>query len=199
MAEQAERERHSSCCKTRVSPQAKTEQFEWDEVRRNGIRCRGVEWPRQSRRREPELNIEEKLRKSFFAAVGLRGKCRRPEPTRNLCPDTPLRYFLASLHRWSNCQRQPIMGSDSHDEQAHWASVARTYDGYMRYHVRAPRPARKRRADVQLSANHARRMSFLSLRKEDKALLDEIGFREKLDAVDEGIRRSALQVYLLDE
>ena len=42
-------------------------------------------------------------------------------------------------------------------------------------------------------------MSFLSLRKEDKALLDEIGFREKLDAVDEGIRRSALQLCLLDE
>lgn len=46
--------------------------------------------------------------------------------------------------------------------------------------------------DVQLSANHSRRMSFLSLPKDQKAIYDTIGYREKLDAVDEGIRRYGL-------
>jgi carnosine N-methyltransferase len=32
-------------------------------------------------------------------------------------------------------------------------------------------------------------MAFLSLPKESKALYEELGYREKLDAVDEGIRR----------
>jgi len=44
-------------------------------------------------------------------------------------------------------------------------------------------------ADGQLSANHARRMAFLSLDKGDKELYEEIGFKDKLEAVDEGIRR----------
>lgn len=41
----------------------------------------------------------------------------------------------------------------------------------------------------QLSANHVRRMAFLSLLTEQQELYDSIGYREKLDAVDEGIRR----------
>ncbi|WWC92095.1 uncharacterized protein L201_007049 [Kwoniella dendrophila CBS 6074] len=66
--------------------------------------------------------------------------------------------------------------SNSVEEREHWRSVIRAFDGYMRYH---------------LSANHARRMSFLSLPKESKEMYDGIGYREKLDAVDEGIRRNA--------
>nr|XP_019007992.1 uncharacterized protein I206_07160 [Kwoniella pini CBS 10737]OCF46773.1 hypothetical protein I206_07160 [Kwoniella pini CBS 10737] len=66
--------------------------------------------------------------------------------------------------------------SDSFEEREHWRSVIKAFDGYMRYH---------------LSANHARRMSFLSLPKESKELYDSIGYREKLDAVDEGIRRNS--------
>nr|XP_019051309.1 hypothetical protein I302_01758 [Kwoniella bestiolae CBS 10118]OCF30239.1 hypothetical protein I302_01758 [Kwoniella bestiolae CBS 10118] len=66
--------------------------------------------------------------------------------------------------------------SDPNEERDHWRSVIRAFDGYMRYH---------------LSANHARRMNFLSLDKESKAMFDGIGYREKLDAVDEGIRRNA--------
>nr|XP_018259967.1 uncharacterized protein I303_08039 [Kwoniella dejecticola CBS 10117]OBR82125.1 hypothetical protein I303_08039 [Kwoniella dejecticola CBS 10117] len=66
--------------------------------------------------------------------------------------------------------------SDSPEEREHWRSVIRAFDGYMRYH---------------LSANHARRMSFLSLPKDSKELYGAIGYREKLDAVDEGIRRNA--------
>ena len=41
----------------------------------------------------------------------------------------------------------------------------------------------------QLSANHARRMAFLQLPKESKLMLEALGYREKLEAVDEGIRR----------
>jgi carnosine N-methyltransferase len=32
-------------------------------------------------------------------------------------------------------------------------------------------------------------MAFLSLDKEDKEMYEEIGFKDKLEAVDEGIRR----------
>ncbi|RSH82127.1 hypothetical protein EHS25_006060 [Saitozyma podzolica] len=66
--------------------------------------------------------------------------------------------------------------ADSVEERAHWRSVLKAFDGYMQYH---------------LSANHARRMAFLSLPKESKTLYEELGYREKLDAVDEGIRRNA--------
>ncbi|WVR08449.1 hypothetical protein IAU60_005504 [Kwoniella sp. DSM 27419] len=62
------------------------------------------------------------------------------------------------------------------EEIAHWQAVKRAFDGYMRYH---------------LSANHSRRMAFLSLPKESKEMLNGIGYREKLDAVDEGIRRNS--------
>jgi carnosine N-methyltransferase len=37
-------------------------------------------------------------------------------------------------------------------------------------------------------------MSFLTLPKPDKEMYDRLGFREKLDAVDEGIRRSAQRI-----
>ncbi|WVF68128.1 hypothetical protein IAT40_002891 [Kwoniella sp. CBS 6097] len=66
--------------------------------------------------------------------------------------------------------------SSSTEERDHWRSVIKAFDGYMRYH---------------LSANHARRMAFLSLPKESKEMFDGIGYRDKLDAVDEGIRRNA--------
>ena len=41
----------------------------------------------------------------------------------------------------------------------------------------------------QLSANHARRTAFLALPKEQREVYDSVGYREKLEAVDEGIRR----------
>jgi len=41
----------------------------------------------------------------------------------------------------------------------------------------------------QLSANHARRTAFLALPKEQREIYDSVGYREKLEAVDEGIRR----------
>ncbi|WVQ95725.1 hypothetical protein IAU59_002824 [Kwoniella sp. CBS 9459] len=66
--------------------------------------------------------------------------------------------------------------SSSTEERDHWRSVIRAFDGYMRYH---------------LSANHARRMAFLSLPRESKEMFDGIGYRDKLDAVDEGIRRNS--------
>ncbi|ORX41215.1 N2227-like protein-domain-containing protein [Kockovaella imperatae] len=66
--------------------------------------------------------------------------------------------------------------ADSPEERAHWRAVLKAYDGYMQYH---------------LSANHARRMAFLQLPKEDKEVYEHLGFREKLEAVDEGIRRNA--------
>jgi hypothetical protein len=43
--------------------------------------------------------------------------------------------------------------------------------------------------DEQLSANHARRTAFLALPKEQREIYDSVGYREKLEAVDEGIRR----------
>ncbi|CAD6575410.1 MAG: hypothetical protein TREMPRED_001369 [Tremellales sp. Tagirdzhanova-0007] len=69
-----------------------------------------------------------------------------------------------------------LIMAESQEEKAHWRSVLRAFDGYMQYH---------------LSANHARRMAFLSLPKEQKQLYADIGYREKLEAVDEGIRRNA--------
>jgi len=47
----------------------------------------------------------------------------------------------------------------------------------------------------QLSANHARRTAFLALPKEQREIYDAVGYREKLEAVDEGIRRYVM-VYL---
>ncbi|WVQ85832.1 hypothetical protein IAT38_008000 [Cryptococcus sp. DSM 104549] len=66
--------------------------------------------------------------------------------------------------------------NNSPEEREHWRTVIRAFDGYMRYH---------------LSANHSRRMNFLSLPKESKEMYTAIGYREKLDAVDEGIRRNS--------
>ncbi|OWT37934.1 hypothetical protein C362_04959 [Cryptococcus neoformans Bt1] len=61
-------------------------------------------------------------------------------------------------------------------EKEHWRFVLRAFDGYMRYH---------------LSANHARRMAFITLPKAEKEVYELIGYREKLEAVDEGIRRNS--------
>ncbi|UOH79699.1 hypothetical protein LQV05_000709 [Cryptococcus neoformans] len=61
-------------------------------------------------------------------------------------------------------------------EKEHWRFVLRAFDGYMRYH---------------LSANHARRMAFITLPKAEKEVFELIGYREKLEAVDEGIRRNS--------
>ncbi|WVQ87773.1 hypothetical protein IAS59_001502 [Cryptococcus gattii] len=66
--------------------------------------------------------------------------------------------------------------STSAAEKEHWRSVLRAFDGYMRYH---------------LSANHARRMVFMTLPKAEKEVYELIGYREKLEAVDEGIRRNS--------
>lgn len=41
----------------------------------------------------------------------------------------------------------------------------------------------------KLSVNQIRRMNFLTLPKAQRQLLVELGYRDKLDAVDEGIRR----------
>lgn len=80
--------------------------------------------------------------------------------------------------------------TDSAEERAHWKSVLKAFDGYMQYHVRChAEPSVPPGAYEQLSANHARRMAFLSLPKEDQEMYEEIGFRDKLEAVDEGIRR----------
>ncbi|TXT03894.1 hypothetical protein VHUM_04317 [Vanrija humicola] len=42
-----------------------------------------------------------------------------------------------------------------------------------------------------LSANNARRMAFLQLPRDARAAFEAVGYRDKLDAVDEGIRRNA--------
>jgi hypothetical protein len=41
----------------------------------------------------------------------------------------------------------------------------------------------------QLAANHARRMAFLALPRDQREVYEDIGFRDKLEAVDEGIRQ----------
>jgi len=46
----------------------------------------------------------------------------------------------------------------------------------------------RRGTHIQLSANNARRMAFLSLSKEDQEMYEQIGFRDKLEAVDGGMR-----------
>ncbi|WVO17552.1 hypothetical protein L204_105247 [Cryptococcus depauperatus] len=66
--------------------------------------------------------------------------------------------------------------AETPEERAHWRLVLKAFDGYMRYH---------------LSANHARRMALLTLPKAEKELYVEIGYKEKLEAVDEGIRRNS--------
>ncbi|KAL1409798.1 hypothetical protein Q8F55_003795 [Vanrija albida] len=62
------------------------------------------------------------------------------------------------------------------EERQHWRDVVRAFDGYMQYH---------------LSANNARRMAFLQQPRDARAAYEAVGYRDKLDAVDEGIRRNA--------
>jgi carnosine N-methyltransferase len=91
--------------------------------------------------------------------------------------------------------------AESPEEKAHWHSVLKAFDGYMQYHVRLTLPFPSHLANSQtdtcrqLSANHARRMAFLALPKDHKAVYEVIGYREKLDAVDEGIRRYVLLLH----
>jgi len=76
------------------------------------------------------------------------------------------------------------------EERSHWKQVISSYDGYMQYHVCLPSPIHCYcKTDEQLSANHARRTAFLALPKEQREIYDSVGYREKLEAVDEGIRR----------
>ncbi|BEJ11480.1 hypothetical protein CspHIS471_0109020 [Cutaneotrichosporon sp. HIS471] len=63
--------------------------------------------------------------------------------------------------------------ANSPEERAHWRDVLHAFDGYMQYH---------------LSANHSRRMSFLALPRDSRDVFESLGYREKLEAVDEGIR-----------
>lgn len=59
------------------------------------------------------------------------------------------------------------------------------YTRYVRYY-----PLSLARTFIhQLSANHSRRMNFLTLPKAQRDLLVSIGYKEKLERVDEGIRR----------
>lgn len=48
---------------------------------------------------------------------------------------------------------------------------------------------REQETNEQLSANHARRVAFLALPKDQREIYEIVGYREKLEAVDEGIRR----------
>jgi len=78
------------------------------------------------------------------------------------------------------------------EERTHWKQVTSSYDGYMQYHVCLPAffcTLILQDINGQLSANHARRTAFLALPKEQREIYDSVGYREKLEAVDEGIRR----------
>ncbi|KAG7561947.1 hypothetical protein FFLO_02587 [Filobasidium floriforme] len=69
------------------------------------------------------------------------------------------------------------MAATNHElELQYFRDTLESFDGYAQYH---------------LSANHTRRMNMLTLPKDQRALLTEIGYKDKLDAVDEGIRRNA--------
>ncbi|WVQ70520.1 hypothetical protein IAR50_000039 [Cryptococcus sp. DSM 104548] len=65
--------------------------------------------------------------------------------------------------------------ADSPSERRHWQSVIRAFDGYQQYHM---------------SAQHARRMSVLTLPKAEKEVYKMLGYMDKVDAVDEGIRQN---------
>jgi carnosine N-methyltransferase len=79
---------------------------------------------------------------------------------------------------------------ESNEERQHWRDVLRAFDGYMQYHV-GPPPATAPCSllTAQLAGNHARRMAFLALPREQRDIYEAIGYRDKLEAVDEGIRR----------
>ena len=64
--------------------------------------------------------------------------------------------------------------ADSPEEKAHWQSVIRALGQYETHH---------------LTTNHARRMAFLTLPKDSRDAYEELGYLEKIEAVDEAIRR----------
>jgi hypothetical protein len=85
-------------------------------------------------------------------------------------------------------------------EQKYFEETYEACRDYMTYHVSHSRIDRVRGCGCscnkqfhtmsrQLSANHLRRMNFLTLPKDQRDLLINVGFKDKLDAVDEGIRR----------
>ncbi|GMK54880.1 hypothetical protein CspeluHIS016_0114660 [Cutaneotrichosporon spelunceum] len=63
--------------------------------------------------------------------------------------------------------------ANSPEERAHWRDVLRAFDGYMQYH---------------LDANSARQRSFLILPPDMRKAFESVGYLEKLQAVNEGIR-----------
>jgi hypothetical protein len=85
-------------------------------------------------------------------------------------------------------------------EQKYFEETYEACGDYMTYHVSPSsidlvreygwsRNKRFHSMCPQLSANHLRRMNFLTLPKDQRDLLINVGFKDKLDAVDEGIRR----------
>ncbi|KAF7304952.1 N2227 domain-containing protein [Mycena kentingensis (nom. inval.)] len=62
------------------------------------------------------------------------------------------------------------------EERAHLANVITTFKGYAQY---------------QLSANNRRRKDLYTLPKPDQDILSKIGYREKLDAVDDAIAKNS--------
>ncbi len=87
--------------------------------------------------------------------------------------------------------------ADALAEQRYFEEAYEACRDYMTYHVSLlslPQYLHDPRSDVfahilQLSANHLRRMNLLTLPKAQRELLVSIGFKDKLDAVDEGIRQ----------
>ncbi|KAJ9115859.1 hypothetical protein QFC22_005001 [Naganishia vaughanmartiniae] len=88
--------------------------------------------------------------------------------------------------------------SAAEKELEYFRNTLKSFDDYARYHASstflASLPFKQLTSlhapHLQLSANHARRMGFLTLPKDQRAMLVKLGYRDKLDAVDEGIRRN---------
>ncbi len=59
-------------------------------------------------------------------------------------------------------------------ERSYFEKAQASFDGYARFH---------------LEANQRKRMGFLTLPKDHRTLLRNIGYAEKLEAVDEAIRQ----------
>ncbi|KAJ7066398.1 N2227-domain-containing protein [Mycena amicta] len=70
----------------------------------------------------------------------------------------------------------PPSQAEVEEEQLHFANVISAFQNYANY---------------SLSANNRRRKDFYTLNKEDQELLARLGYREKLDAVDEAIGKNA--------
>ncbi len=86
-------------------------------------------------------------------------------------------------------------------EQRHFEDTCEAFRDYMTYHVSngaAPRtllvPPPRDSLQRQLGVNHVRRMGFLTLPKEHRHMLERVGYKVKLAAVDAAIRRWAREV-----